>query len=130
MPGDLSPTLLDFIRSCVPTYPAAEVLVFFAANSGRDFSIDELVTAIRPTAIAAPAAREYVEFFRSRQLLDERDGKFCYRPGTAELEHGVRELVLAYNERPVTLIRAIYGIADSHIQSFADSFRLRNGGHE
>jgi hypothetical protein len=37
----------------------------------------------------------------------------------------VRTLAQAYRERPVTLIRVIYALRDSRIQSFADAFRLR-----
>ena len=42
------------------------------------------------------------------------------------LDHAVADLRLAYDERPVTLIATIYRIADRKIQSFSDSFRLRD----
>ena len=50
---------------------------------------------------------------------------FTYDPLSAELERAIGELAHAYNERPVTLIRVLYRVADSKIQSFADSFKLR-----
>lgn len=34
-------------------------------------------------------------------------------------------LARAYKERPVTLVRIIYGLRDSRIRSFAEAFRLR-----
>jgi len=37
----------------------------------------------------------------------------------------VRTLARAYQERPVTLIRVIYALRDTKIQSFADAFKLR-----
>ena len=37
----------------------------------------------------------------------------------------VEMLAKAYRERPVTLVRIIYALRDSKVQSFADAFRLR-----
>lgn len=54
-----------------------------------------------------------------------RDG-YAYAPATPALEHAIGELGHAYNERPVTLIAAVHRIADAKIQSFSDSFRLRD----
>jgi hypothetical protein len=125
MAGELPQTLLDFIHRCIPTYQAAEVLLFFAAHHDRDFSAEEIVVAMRPVIITVPAAREYLAVFTARQLISESNGRFRYGPTSLQLEHGIGELVHAYNEKPVTLIRAIYRIADSNIQSFADSFKFR-----
>ena len=48
-----------------------------------------------------------------------------YRPGHSALDSHVRTLAQAYQERPVTLIRVIYALRDTSIQSFAEAFRLR-----
>ena len=45
--------------------------------------------------------------------------------GPEALDANVGTLAQAYRERPVTLIRVIYALRDSRIQSFADAFRLR-----
>jgi hypothetical protein len=37
----------------------------------------------------------------------------------------VTQLAKVYNERPVTLIRMIYALKDTKIQSFADAFKIR-----
>jgi hypothetical protein len=58
-------------------------------------------------------------------LIQQSQGRYRYGPATEPLERGIGELAHAYNEKPVTLIRAIYRIADNKIQSFADSFKLR-----
>lgn len=125
MAADLPQFLLDFIHACIPTYQAAELLLFFAANPDRDFSLEQLVVGMRPVVITFPAVREYTAVFCEKQLITESNGRFRYCPNSAELERGIGELVHAYNERPVTLVGAIYRIADSKIQSFADSFKLR-----
>ena len=49
------------------------------------------------------------------------------RPATDELRMYGDMLALAYKERPVTLIRMIYALRDSRIQTFADAFKLRRG---
>jgi hypothetical protein len=115
MSGDLSPTLLGFIRRCVPTHQAAELLLCVAGNSNRDFSAEEAVVSMQPTVVSVPAVREYLALFARESLITERNGRFRYCPASSELERGIRELARAYNERPVTLILAIYHIGDSKI---------------
>ena len=124
MSTDLPEALLRFIELCVPTYQAAEVLLFFAAHPDGEWSPEEAVVAMRPAVVTVPAMREYAALFADKSLLAETDGRFRYDP-SPELERSLGELVRAYNEKPVTLIRAIYRIADSKIQSFADAFKLR-----
>lgn len=125
MGDNLSRSLIEFINECVPTYQAAELLLFFAAHPDGDFSVEEIVVAMRPVVITVPAVREYVSLFGDKGLIVEAQGRYRYGPSTGELERGIGELAHAYNERPVTLIRAVYQIADGKIQSFADSFKLK-----
>jgi hypothetical protein len=124
MSSGLPEPLLQFVQAFVPTYQAAEVLLFFAANQGRDFSPEEIVLAMRPVVVAEPAVREYAAHFAARGLLSAQARRYRYSP-SRELERSIDELARAYNHKPVTLIRAIYRIADTKIQSFADAFRLR-----
>lgn len=112
MVEDLSRTLLEFIDASIPTFQAAEALLFLAANRDRDFSPDEIVVGMRPRVISAAAVGEYASLFAAQRVVTEIDGRFRYGPGSAELERRVGELSHAYNERPVTLITAIYHIAE------------------
>jgi hypothetical protein len=120
----LSPTLVDFIRGCVPTFQAAEVLLFFASHPDRAFRVEEIVVEMRPAVITVPAVREYAALLKASGVISDVEGSLRYDP-SAEVEGAVGELAHAYNERPVTLIRAIYEIADEKIKSFSDSFKLR-----
>lgn len=52
---------------------------------------------------------------------------YHFAPGSTELADAVKALAVAYNTRPVTLVKAIYA-RPSAIQSFADAFRLRKQG--
>jgi len=112
MADDLSSSLLELIHSSIPTFQAAEALLFFAANRDRDFSAEEIVVGMRPREITNVEARECALLFTAGRLVTEVHGRFRYAPASSELERSVGELAYAYNERPVTLVIAIYRIAD------------------
>lgn len=124
---DFSEDLLQLIRKVIPTFASAEVLVFMVQNAGEAKSAAELAEALRPSVIGISVVDGYLAAFKTGDLVhEEAPQKFRYDPATSALDQAARALVTAFNERPVTLIRAIYTLADSKIQSFADSFRLRN----
>jgi hypothetical protein len=123
--AELPQRLLRFIRHSVPTYQAAEVLLFLARHEERWFTLEEVAAAMSPSVVTLPALREYAAVFAAAGVVAEQDGRFTYRPESPDTAAAVGELATAYNERPVTLIKTIYRIADSRIQSFSDSFKLR-----
>jgi hypothetical protein len=70
------------------------------------------------------AVKEYLALFVAGGVVRELDGRFTYQPNSPELEGAIGELSRAYNERPVTLISAIYRVADHKIGPLADSVKL------
>jgi hypothetical protein len=118
-------TLIQFIHECVPTYQAAEVLLFFASHPASDFSAEDVVLAMRPAVVTVRAVKAYASLFVDKGLIWHAYGRYRYSPSREDLEHAIGELAHAYNEKPVTLIRAIYRIADSKLQSLDDSLKLR-----
>lgn len=57
---------------------------------------------------------------------DSVDSKrYRYAPRSAQLRAAVLELSTMYQQRPVTLVRAIYERPASPVLSFAEAFRLR-----
>jgi hypothetical protein len=114
---DLPETLLKFLHTNIPSFQAADALLFFAQNRDRDFSAEEVVIGMRPRMISLAAVREYAALFTEQRLVTESNGRFRYRPESWELECRVGELSHAYNEKPVTLISAIYHVADGLIDS-------------
>ena len=124
MSTELTATLLEFIRSCIPSYQVAEVLLATATHPDRDFTPDEIVEIMRPVQITEASARRSLAALTACGLLRQHAGRFAYSP-SPELAPRTQELMRAYNERPVTLIRAIYRNEDRGIQSFADAFKLR-----
>jgi hypothetical protein len=125
MAEEISEGLLELIQASIPTFQAAEALLFLAANRDRDFGVDEIVVGMRPRIIAAAAMKEYGALFASRRLVTETEGRFRYAPASSEMERRVCELSHAYNERPVTLIITIYHVARGTIQPLADSPKFR-----
>jgi hypothetical protein len=112
MSDHLPSTLLEFIRASVPSFQAAEALLFFATNRDRDFSAEEIVVGMRPRLITVAAVRDYAALFAARRLVTETNGRFRFDPASPDLMRAVSELSAAYNERPVTMITAIYQAVD------------------
>lgn len=122
---DLPENLLRLIAAAIPSFPAAELLLFLAREP-RPWSAEEVVPAIHPAIITAAAAAEAFALFKVANLVvEEPAGSFRYAPATPALAAAVDALAQAYNERPVTLIRTISRLSDHKIQMFADSFKLK-----
>jgi hypothetical protein len=125
MTPPLSEALLRIIELAIPSYPAAELLVFISDRPERHWKPDEIVAEMHPLIISASAVSEYLTLFQSRGIVREIDGYFYFKPTSSDVEEGIAALAQAYRERPVTLIQTIYQLAEHRIQSFADSFRLK-----
>jgi len=125
--SELHPKLIQLIRYSLPTFPAAELLVFLAEHSETSWTVDEIVAGLHPRPFTRSGVADYLSSFQNQGLIRlQNEGRFVYQPSTPELREAVALLELAYNEQPVTLIRCIYVMADHSIQSFADSFRIKN----
>jgi hypothetical protein len=117
----------NLIRACIPSTDALEVFILVTAEPERTWLPHEVAVAIGGTADATPGVAGVLESFRSCGVLTGDAGAgFRYLPASPELAIAAENLVRAYNERPVTLIRTIYSIADAQrIQAFANAFRIR-----
>ena len=88
-------------------------------------SVPELIAALRP--LPEPVVGESLALLRAQGILsDGTDGKILCQPDSPAVETAIGLLLRAYNERPVTLIRTVYAIADAKkIQAFADAFKIK-----
>ena len=118
---------LGFLRAAIPSVSAAELLLIVFRQPARWWTLDDLLREIPAGAsISQPHAVNCVETLRSCGLLEsDAEKRLRYRAASAALDEQVRTLAQAYDERPVTLIRMIYALRDSRIQSFADAFKFR-----
>jgi DNA-binding IclR family transcriptional regulator len=110
----------------VPSFEAAELLLFLARHREADWSLPEALGRLRPAvSIGDAEAARYLETFRAQGLVAAAGERVRYQPVSYLLDRHIEALAAAYRERPVTLIRMIYALRDSRIQSFADAFRIR-----
>ena len=121
---DFSDEFCRFLQTHVPAVEAAELLFVYLRDPARPLTLGEAIRALGPGISEADAER-YLGALRNDLLAPTEGGAFRYQPANAELDAQAGKLARLYRERPVTLIRVIYGLRDSKIQSFADAFRLR-----
>jgi hypothetical protein len=127
--ADFSDDFCRFLQTTIPAVDAAELLLLLRRRPETSWSAAGLAAELRPSVPIPDAdAAKYLEMFQARGLLAiEDDGRVRYLPASDELRMYGDMLALAYKERPVTLIRMIYALRDSRIQTFADAFKLRRG---
>jgi hypothetical protein len=125
--NELTEEVRHLIHSSVPTVDALELLVLLVRRPGRTWTLPQLIEALRPTVLPEPVLREYLAGFKTQGFLVEAaGGAFEFHPPPGPRAGALAALLTAYDERPVTLIRTIYAIADSKtIQAFADAFKLK-----
>jgi hypothetical protein len=116
-----------FLRAAVPSVDAAELLLLLGRERERWWSAAEASAELLPAAAPSDAdVARYLALFQAGGLIAVGpDKRVQYRPAHSVIEAHVTTLAQAYRERPVTLIRVIYALRDSTIQSFADAFKLR-----
>jgi hypothetical protein len=123
--SDFSQAVIDLIRRCAPTFAAVELLVFLQSEADKAWTAEELAERLKPRGFTLVSIHESLsKFERCSLVAADGEGRIRFGP-SAEMDSPVKLLVAAYHERPVSLIRVIYAVADDHIQSFADSFRLK-----
>jgi hypothetical protein len=115
------------IRSSIPTVDALEILILLVRHPDRHWTVEAIGSELRYDLADRPAVTRCLGLFAATGLLGQGENdSVIYRPASPELAASVMKLVQAYDERPVTLIRTLYAIADSQrIQAFADAFRIR-----
>jgi hypothetical protein len=115
----------QLIARQVTTMEQVEVVLLLARSEGRALGLDEIRTTLRLPPTALP---EKTFLALEEAGLIQRDAgpspTWRYAPATVLLRRAAELLAVAYNERPVTLVRALYD-RPSPVQSFADAFRIR-----
>ena len=120
---EFSDEFCRFIQTTIPAVDAGELLLLLHRRNDIAMTAEEAVSKLGPGISGSDAAR-YLELFKQHGLVSEADRRYQYLPGSPQAKH-VDTLAQAYSQRPVTLIRVIYALRDSKIQSFADAFKLR-----
>ena len=113
----------QLIARQVTTMEQVEVVLLLARSEGRALGLDEIRATLRLPSTALPA-KTFLELEEAGLIRSEPGPCWRYAPVTVVLRRSVELLAVAYNERPVTLVRALYD-RPSPVQSFADAFRIR-----
>ncbi len=120
---EFSAEFCRFIQTTIPAVDAAELLLLFHSAPQVWLTPEGAAEKMRPGTSAGEIG-PYLAAFESRGMLSREENRYRYRPVTPQAEF-VDTLAQAYTQRPVTLVRIIYALRDSKIQSFADAFELR-----
>jgi hypothetical protein len=120
----------QLITRHLATMEQVDVLLLLARTPDRWRTAEEIRTELRLDEHGV-AARTFDELCAASLIEEDKSEppRYRYAPGNARDRAAVDLLALAYNERPVTLVRAIYA-RPSPAQSFADAFRLRKKADE
>lgn len=123
-PG-LPTDVLDLIARHLDSMEQVQALLVLRREPDRFWQVNEIATDVRasPEKVAAVLA-----ILHDNKLVSVAPGdpkSYRYSPATAALRTSVDNLEVAYNTRPVTLVKALYDRPARSIQSFAEAFRLR-----
>jgi hypothetical protein len=126
---DALPTpVLELVARSLASMEQIEALLLLHRTADTAWSPDDVA---REMQIQPAAARTALAALAAERLASHvpatsgSDGAFQYSPETAALRAAVDQLVVAYNTRPVTLIKALYSRPPKAVTSFADAFRIR-----
>ena len=124
--GELPEDVRRLIQDSIPTLEALEIVLLLARDPGRDWQARALPPLLHPGVVTEQSVAEYLRVLAEQGLVTMRGDSFVYQPRSPDLQRAVEGLILAYHQRPVTLIRTLYAGADrKQIRSFAEAFRLR-----
>jgi hypothetical protein len=126
--SELPDDVRRLVHECVPTLDALEILLLLARDPGREWQPHAVLRLLQPGTVRETDVLQYLELLVARGILVRRpDGAFAYEPRQPALTRAIEGVIIAYHQRPVTLVRTVYaGAALRNIQTFADAFRLRN----
>ena len=114
--------LIEFVRTCVRSVWALELLFFLRLNRGQTWTTERLVLEQRSSE---RAVRDALEAFVRAGVVRQVEVTFVYDPAGPELENLDTRLADTYAERPTAVIRMIAAPPEDRLQAFLDAFRLK-----
>ncbi len=122
----LSPEVRELVASHLASMDHLEILLLLHGRAHEALTEEEMVRATgRPRELVRTAASDLVASGLLKQSGENPEARLAYDPRSEQLRMAVAELATMYNERPVTLIRAIYDRPAEPVVSFAEAFRVR-----
>lgn len=124
---ELPEDVRNLIRNSVPTLEALELFMGLVRSGDRAWTLGDVAFLPAAEGLSPSAVANFLTTLEEQGFLQQAPpGQYRFQPASPEVAAAAQGLIRAYDERPVTLIRTVYAIADSRrIQGFADAFRLK-----
>jgi hypothetical protein len=118
--------VIALIHGPVRTMAHVELLLALRAADTETRTL--AVLAASTHAQPAEAQRTLAELAAACLAANPGGDDWVYAPGTSASREAVDRLAQMYNEKPVTLVRALYSRPARPLTSFVDAFRIRGEG--
>lgn len=119
--GGLSPRVRDFVVRHITSIEQLELLILFASNPGKRWTIRQLVNEIRSSeASVSGRVRQLVE---SGFVAGDNEA-FGLAFSAGERLEAILELTTAYRQYHVRVVELIYSRAGA-LKSFSDAFKIK-----
>lgn len=116
-----------FIESSVPSLETLEIVLAVAREPGRTWRAGDVVRVVQPSRVSESSVKEYLDQLAEQGIVTAQgEDVWVGTQASPDVARALDDLLAAYNQRPVTLIRTLYQLAATRkIRSFADAFRLK-----
>jgi hypothetical protein len=121
-PADIPTDVRALIDRHLISMDYVEVLLRLRRDADRAWRALEIAMELR---IDAKAAEQALHDLAAAGLARSEGGSYTYAPRGESERKAVDGLATMYNERPVTLVRALYDRPAQALRSFSDAFRIR-----
>ena len=119
---DIPPDVRALIDRHLISMDYVEVLLRLRREEERAWRPQEIAIELK---IDVKTAEQALHDLEAAGLASGQDGAYRYAPREERERRAVDGLAVMYNERPVTLVRALYDRPAQALRSFSDAFRLR-----
>jgi hypothetical protein len=115
--------VLTFIRAHVRSVYTLEVLLLINRDRDRRWHLGELVHELRSSSTAVSDALNRLS--KTGFVSENPAGIFSFAPKSPEHERMAAEIVNAYTNKPMTVVKAIMAQPDEKLRAFSDAFKLK-----
>ena len=121
----LGPEVRALVASHLASMDHVEVLLLLCRKNEPVTAAEIFSTTGRPRELIETALQDLTTGGLLSQTMLNGTETYKFDPQSEGLRSSVNQLETMYNERPVTLVRAVYERPAQPVLSFADAFRLR-----
>ncbi len=113
-------TVLQFVRTVIPSAWTLELLLLLHRDPQQQWTCEGLVRELRGTL--GLVFQNLSVLINAGLVAETGDGRFTYRPKSAELSALADGLAELYAQKPITVLKTIFTTPSDKIRLFADAF--------